>query len=199
MRYPPEHKAETRERILSAAARRFREHGFAETPLAGIMRDAELTHGGFYAHFQSKDDLIGEVIRTGFDGVSDRFESRFSSLEGDEWLVAWVNGYLSDEHRAHTAHGCHMPALAPEIARSGPRARAGFTQLFGERLDKVCAHVDAPREEAERRVMAALSQMAGALMLSRAVDEPLASQIRRAAADAAVATLTGRSNGTNHD
>jgi TetR/AcrR family transcriptional repressor of nem operon len=195
MRYPAEHKQQTRQRILRAAARQFREKGFAETGVASVMQEADLTHGGFYSHFASKDELVAEVIRSGFDRVSDRFEARFEGLDNESWLRAWVNAYLSDEHLAHTSLGCPMPALAPEIARSGPEARAAFTDLFGERLGRVARHIDAPREEAERRVLAAISQMAGALMLARAIEGPLAGRIRAAAADVAVATLTG-SNGS---
>ena len=191
MRYTPEHKAETRDRILKAASKRFRERGFADAGVASIMRDAGLTHGGFYAHFGSKDDLVASVIRSGFDRVSDRFESRFDGLEGDAWLRAWVEAYLGDGHVAHVAEGCPMPALASDIARSGEGARGAFTEIFEERLAKVSRRVSAPREEAERRVLAAISQMAGALMLARALDEPMSARVRRAAADEAYATLAG--------
>lgn len=190
MRYTPEHKQETRERILRAAARQFREHGFAEAGVAAIMKEAELTHGGFYAHFRSKDELIAEVIRSGFDRVSERFESHFDGLEGAEWLAAWVHGYLSREHRSHTANGCPLPALASEIARSGPHARSAFTEFFEQWLDRISDRIDAPAPDAEVRVLAAISQMAGALMLSRALDEPLATRVLSAAATEATAALT---------
>ncbi len=143
MRYTPEHKQVTRERILRAAARQFRERGFAESGVAAIMQEADLTHGGFYAHFAGKDELIAEVIRSGFDQVTERFEAKFAHLDGDDWLREWVNRYLSDAHFAHTDQGCPMPALAPEIARSGPAARRAFTELFEERLDRIVSRVDA--------------------------------------------------------
>lgn len=192
MRYAPEHKRQTRERILRAAAHQFRACGFAETGVAAVMKEAGLTHGGFYAHFDSKDELISEVIRGGFDRVSDRFEAQFDHLSGSAWLRAWVHGYLSDGHQQHTGRGCPMPALAGEIARAGPEARAAFSELVDERLAKIASRVDAPGPEAERRVLAAIAQMAGALMLSRALQEPLAARIRDAAAEAAIATLLGR-------
>lgn len=190
MRYSPEHKQATRQRILKAAADQFRERGFSDTGVASIMEAADLTHGGFYAHFESKDHLIAEVIRAKFDDVSAKFESRFAGLPDQDWLAAWVRGYLSGEHQSHTAQGCPLPALSPEIARSGPEARTAFTELFHERLAVVASKVDASRDEAERRVLAALSQMAGALMLARATDEPLSTRIREAAAERAIATLT---------
>ncbi|MCG8403771.1 MAG: TetR/AcrR family transcriptional regulator [Phycisphaerales bacterium] len=191
MRYTPQHKEETRERILRAAARQFRERGFAETGVASVMKEAELTHGGFYAHFQSKDDLIAEVIHSGFDQVSDRFESRFDHLSGIDWLRVWVERYLSDSHRDKTGEGCPFPALAPEIARSGPVARTAFTEIFLKRLKKICSHIDAPADEAETRVFAAIAQMVGALMLSRALDEPLSTRVREAASEASIRTLIG--------
>lgn len=190
MRYAADHKQASRAKILRAASRQFRERGFAEAGVASIMAEADLTHGGFYAHFDSKDHLIAEVIRSRFDEVSAKFESRFEGLAGADWLEAWVHGYLSDEHQTHTAQGCPLPALASEIARSGADARTAFTELFEERLERVASHVPAPGPEAERRVLAAIAQMAGALMLARATDEPLSTRIREAAADQAVATLT---------
>lgn len=191
MRYTPQHKQQTRERILKAAARQFREKGFAGAGVSSVMKEADLTHGGFYAHFKSKDDLVAEVIRDGFDQVSERFEAAIDHLPDAEWLRAWVWRYLSAEHRAHTAEGCPMPALAAEIGRSGPNARAAFTELAFQRLDKVTSRIDAPKEEGVRRALAAVSQMAGALMLSRAFDEPLATHVREAAAQEAYSTLMG--------
>lgn len=199
MRYSAEHKQETRKRILNAAARQFREQGFAETGVAAVMKAANLTHGGFYAHFENKDALIAEVIRGGFSRVSENFESQFDHLSGNEWLREWVHRYLSDEHFEHTAQGCPLPSLTSEIARSGPEARAAFTNMFYERLEKAASHVDAPEEEAKSRVLAAISQMAGAMMLARAVDPPLDKAVRDAAAREAYATLVGKKAPKNPD
>lgn len=193
MRYSPEHKRKTHEKILRAAGRQFRERGFAEAGVASIMDEAELTHGGFYAHFASKDQLIAEVIRSGFDRVTERFEEKFAHLSGEDWLREWVNRYLGDAHFQHTDRGCPMPALASDIARSGPEAREAFTALFRERMGRVVTRIDAPEAEAGRRVLAAVSQMVGAMTLARALDEPLGANIRAAAAESALATLTGRS------
>lgn len=191
MRYTSDHKQQTREQILSAAARQFRERGFDQASVGSIMKEAGLTHGGFYAHFESKDQLIAEVIRGGFDQVTERFEQQFSQLEGDQWLKAWVDRYLSDGHFHATDQGCPMPALAGEIGRSGDQARHAFTELFEERIERVMKRVDAPAKEARRRVLAAVSQMAGALMLARTFDNELASDVRAAAAERAYATLIG--------
>lgn len=191
MRYSPEHKQATRELILRAAARQFREKGFTETSVASIMKEANLTHGGFYAHFKSKDELVAEVINEGFDHVSDRFELTFDDLEGEAWLVMWVDRYLGDQHFMSRDQGCPLPSLTSEIARSGPQARESFTNLGYERLAKIITFVDAPEQEARRRVCAAFSQMVGAMMMARAMDEPFATDMRKAAKAEAIATLLG--------
>ncbi|MEM9108860.1 MAG: TetR/AcrR family transcriptional regulator [Planctomycetota bacterium] len=185
-------KSQTRREILAAASRQFRAHGFEGASVGSIMREAGLTHGGFYAHFESKDDLVAEVIRSGFDDVSERFEAGFDALSGEDWLKAWVAGYLSDGHLRSPGIGCPMPVLAGEISRTGERSRGAFTGLFERRLAKAAGHVDAPRREAERRVMAAVSQAAGALMLARTLTNRRSKEIRQAAADEAISTLLGR-------
>ncbi|MEM7624583.1 MAG: TetR/AcrR family transcriptional regulator [Planctomycetota bacterium] len=189
MPYAPDHKPETRTRILRAAARLFREKGFAQASLSTIMKEAGLTHGGFYAHFENKDALVAEVIRGGFDCVSERFESQFDHLHGDDWLRAWVRGYLGEGHLTHADQGCPLPTVSPEIARIGDQAVAAFTQLFDERLEHTAGHVNAPPAEARRRVLAALSQMVGGLMLARAVEPALAQEILAAVEHQAVQTL----------
>ncbi len=192
MRYTTDHKQQTREQILSAAARQFRERGFDQASVGSIMKEAGLTHGGFYAHFESKDELIANVIRGGFDQVSERFESQFNHLHGEDWLRTWVDRYLSDGHYHAMDRGCPMPALAGEIGRADAQSRHAFTELFEQRLRRVMKEVDAPQDQARRRVLAAVSQMSGALMLARTFDNQLADDVRSAAAEQAIATLVGR-------
>ena len=147
--------------------------------------------GGALCH--EADHAVARVrVGHGLARCGDRFEARFRRFTGSDWLRAWVNGYLSDEHCFRPGEGCPFPAVASEIARSGPAARRAFTELFGERMEKVSVHIDAPRAEAERRVLAAFAQMAGALMLARALDEPMATRVREAAAQAALARLDPR-------
>ena len=189
MPYSAQHKDETRARILQAAARQFREKGFAQASLSAIMKEAGLTHGGFYAHFENKDALVAEVIRSGFDHVSERFEAQFENLQGDEWLRAWVRGYLGDAHLTHADQGCPLPTMSSEIARIGEQAVAAFTQLFYVRLAHTASMVDAPPAEARSRVLAAFSQMVGGLMLARAVEPALAKEILEAVESRALETL----------
>ncbi|MEM6506455.1 MAG: TetR/AcrR family transcriptional regulator [Planctomycetota bacterium] len=193
MPYPPDHKRQSHNRILSAAARQFRAKGFDQASVGSIMREAGLTHGGFYAHFQSKDDLVSQVIRGGFDQATERFEARFQDLEGEAWLRAWVYGYLSDQHLESIACGCPMPSLAGEIGRSDTTTKDAFTDLFTQRIERWLTHVDAPENEARSRMLAAFSQMAGALMLARTLNNEMATAIRSSAAEHAMEILLGGS------
>jgi AcrR family transcriptional regulator len=120
MRYPAEHKEETRERIVEAASRRFRRGG-SGVGIAELMKALKLTHGGFYRHFKSKDDLFGEALKKAFEESTSRMRRAIESASPGRELRAVIETYLSEEHCADAAHGCPMAALAPELGRQ-PRA-----------------------------------------------------------------------------
>src|ERR1041385_8508120 len=114
MRYPKEHKAETRKRILSAAARLFRERGYDGAGVDAIMNEVGLTAGGFYSHFASKEALFAEALGTALaEG-----KTRSAALAGMNPLEAMIKSYLSRAHRDGIATGCPLPALTPDVARS---------------------------------------------------------------------------------
>src|SRR3954466_4579107 len=113
MRYAAEHNDATRERVLEAASRLFREHGIAAVGLAKIMGEADLTVGTFYTHFKSKEALLRETLIRALDG---RHEEVEFALEGAD-LEAVIRAYLSPEHRDESATGCPVAALASEVAR----------------------------------------------------------------------------------
>lgn len=128
MRYASEHKAQTRDRILLHAARAIRELGPREVRVAAVMLDAGLTHGGFYAHFGSKDALIEASIASMFDdsrALWDRATRKRSLTQG---LLGYVDLYLSSKHLDERAEGCPMVALAAEV----PRLPSGSRQAFSE-------------------------------------------------------------------
>lgn len=183
---------ETRERILAAAAARFRQHGYADTSVNQVMRDAGLTHGGFYAHFASKEDLFAQAVRHATDASGDWLESRLQGLDGDAWVERWVDIYMSDSHCEHPEGGCPIPALMPEIARSGPDAGTAFASSLARRFDRLCPHLPFERTEAERRALAAYAQMAGAVMLSRTLGLRESASLRRDVAHQAKHLLLGR-------
>ncbi|MEM8782323.1 MAG: TetR/AcrR family transcriptional regulator [Planctomycetota bacterium] len=193
VRYQPQHKDDVRERILRSAGRQFRANGIAKTSVASVMREADLTHGGFYAYFQSKRDLVNAVVRSGFNQTSARFEARFDALEGDEWVRHWVRSYLSDGHLVRRDEGCPFTSVTAEL--SGPEANPAlldaFEDMFEERLEALSERIDAPPAEARRRLLAALAQMIGALMLARSLSESASRELREAAGDAAIRTLLG--------
>lgn len=191
MRYTTEHTQATRRRILDAAARRFREDGFDGAGIASIMADAGLTHGGFGSHFSSKRDLIDAVIRDGFDRAGERLDEMLAGLEGRAFLRAFVDAYLGTEHCESPGVGCPFPPLAGEAGRGDDQLRAAFTEMFLRRRTLMWDRLDIPEAERDRRMLAAISQLIGAMTLARALDEPWSTDVRRAAADAAFAMLTG--------
>jgi AcrR family transcriptional regulator len=184
--------SETRERILQAAASRFRRQGYVETSVNQVMRDAGLTHGGFYAHFPSKEDLFAEAVRHATDESGDWLESQVEGLEGAAWVEAWVDAYLSDAHCEHSERGCPIPSLMPEVVRAGSAACSAFATGLERRLDRLCPRLPFDRDEAERRAMSAYAQMAGAVMLSRTLDPKSSARLRRDVARAVKELLLGR-------
>ena len=124
MRYRPEHKAEIHQKIVKDASRRVRAEGVTGAAVSAVMRDAGLTHGGFYKHFGSKDDLLLESLSEAFREISRPPGSRREqSQPGTAWK-AIVKAYLSPEHCDHAECGCPLAALAPELARADKAMKA---------------------------------------------------------------------------
>src|ERR1700735_1030218 len=119
MRYQSEHKAEIHQKILKDASRRVRAEGITGAAVSAVMRDAGLTHGGFYKHFKSKDELLVESLSEAFEDIAERLgHAAGQSKPGTGWK-AIVHTYLSPEHCDHAECGCPVAALAPELARAG--------------------------------------------------------------------------------
>ena len=124
MRYPPEHKAEVHQKIVKDASRRVRAEGLNGAAVAAVMRDTGLTHGGFYKHFESKDELLLESLREAFRDIGDTLARAAEQSPHRE--AAWkaiVKAYLSLEYCDHAERGCPLPALAPELARVDKKMR----------------------------------------------------------------------------
>ena len=171
MRYSGEHKAETRKRVLKEAAREIRAKGPDNVAVAGVMARAGLTHGGFYAHFPSKDALIGEAIGTMFDDARGR-AATMESGDPRTALRAYIDFYLSAAHRDSRERGCPLPALSGDLARSGSAARGRFgtgAAALSARLARALDGLDVDNPAAEANAM--LAQLVGAVALSRAVDD----------------------------
>ncbi len=170
MRYTSEHKAETRARVLKEAAREIRAKGPEGVGVAGVMKRAGLTHGGFYAHFESKDELVAEAIETMF--VDARTRSEMLEVEGDPRAVlrAYLDFYLSSAHRDARERGCPLPTLSGDFARAeGPvrdRFGAGVERLTN-RLITALERIGVA--DAEREGNALIAQLVGAVALARSV------------------------------
>jgi TetR/AcrR family transcriptional repressor of nem operon len=169
MRYAPEHNDATRERILQAAARLFREHGIAAVGLAKIMAEANLTVGTFYTHFESKEALVKEALLRALD---QRHEALEQTLHGAD-VASVVRAYLSPEHRDMAGTGCPVAALASEVARHPRETRGAFASHNAHSLDALAAWLSSGRGDEVTRADAAalLGLLAGTLQLARATPD----------------------------
>jgi AcrR family transcriptional regulator len=184
MRYEKGHKDLTRRRIVEVASRQFREHGVAAVGIAGIMSDAGLTNGAFYAHFDSKEHLVREVLsHAGFRNKLSRAAANGTGLEGA------IRDYLSPNHRDNPGGGCPTSALVAEIARHPRATRDAFTGKVDDVIELIAASIAAETEsERRRKAVAIYALMVGALQLARAVnDKRLSGEILQSGADEAVA------------
>jgi TetR/AcrR family transcriptional repressor of nem operon len=166
MRVSRQQAAENRQRIVDAAARLFRDGGFDGVGVDAIMKEAELTHGGFYGHFASKDALMAEAMAHAL-GRSTAWQERLGSL------AELVAGYLSNRHRADRANGCAVAALGADVARHSPALRKTMTAGVQQQLDRIVSLLKRGTPASRRRrAIATYAGMVGALTLARAVDDP---------------------------
>ena len=172
MRYDAEHKQKTRERVLKEAAKAIRADGPDRIAVAGIMAKAGLTHGGFYAHFKSKDDLVAQSIEQMFIDAGRRFARSTENLSPIEGLVAYIDFYLSPAHRESRDVGCPLAALSADLPRMPGAAREGFGRGVAGLTDALAGQLSAAGyDEAETLAPSILSELVGALSLSRAVPD----------------------------
>jgi TetR/AcrR family transcriptional regulator, transcriptional repressor for nem operon len=163
-------KEKNHQRIVDIAARRIRESGTDGPGVAEIMGEAGLTHGGFYKHFGSRDDLVAEAV----DAAIEQGRARLAGkIEGaDDRLSAFVDNYLSADHRDHPGTGCSVVALGADVARSGDRVRAAYRGQVEHYIADMEALLGEPGDEdTRRRAIAAVTSMVGAMLISRAVDD----------------------------
>lgn len=178
MRYPKEQKAETHGRILSAAARLFRESGYDGVGVDAIMNEAGLTAGGFYSHFSSKEALFAEAMATALDPGKVLRATKNSALGATDPLGALIKGYLSRTHRDSVGDGCPLPALTSDVARKSDATRESYEQQFLRFVNDVEALLPESAAPTRARALAIVAQCVGGLMLSRAVkSEKVSDQI----------------------
>jgi TetR/AcrR family transcriptional repressor of nem operon len=168
MRYSKEHKQETHARIVKRASIRLREKGAHGIGVADLMKEAGLTHGGFYAHFDSREALVIEAFAYAMDRSTERWRKMAEQTPPEKRLAAIVESYLTTIHRDDPGHGCAVPTLGAEIARESLKTRKAFSAKLEQMIDMMADQVaDVPRKTARKQAMATLATMIGALVLSR--------------------------------
>lgn len=161
MKVSREQMGENRRQILDAAGRLFRDRGFEAVTVAEVMREAGLTHGGFYGHFRSKDDLIAAALA----------ELVVASEPGPLALPAFAARYLSPAHRDDPASGCPVAALASDTIRQAPEARATMTEGLRRQIARLTDGAAEP-ESARQAAIGSWAAMVGAMILARMSDDP---------------------------
>jgi TetR/AcrR family transcriptional repressor of nem operon len=187
MSEPTHRRAETRQRILTAAGHLFREHGIDGVGVDAVMKEAGLTHGGFYLHFPSKEALAAEVSQSLLEKAARKWEELSQSPDRGAALERIVRNYLEPEHVA-SAHGCPLTMLGPDVARRSASREAIGGALRGM-LDALTRCLPGRKRQ---RALASLSTMVGAVVLARLADDPaLSREFLEAAAESILPT--GRS------
>jgi TetR/AcrR family transcriptional regulator, transcriptional repressor for nem operon len=177
MGHSQDEKEKSHRQIVEIAAARMRESGTEGPGVAEIMKAAGLTHGGFYKHFDSRDELVAEAVEAAIVQGQQGYEA---AVEGsDDPLAAFVDWYLSETHRDDTGGGCAVVALGSDAARAEPRVRAAYRGQVERYIDKM-EELIGGGEDSRREAIAAVTSMVGALLISRAVDdEALSEEILR--------------------
>ena len=188
MRYSREHKLETHARIVKKASVRLREKGAHGIGVADLMKDAGLTHGGFYAHFDSREALVIEAFAHAMDRSTERWRKLAEQTPPDKRLAAIVETYLTPLHRDDPGHGCAVPTLGAEIARESPKTRRAFASKLEQMIDMFAAQIpDVPRKAARKQAIATLATMAGTMLLARiAGSSELSDEVLKAGKDSAL-------------
>ena len=191
MRYEKGHKEQTRKRVVDVAAAQFRAQGIEATGVAGLMADAGLTHGGFYAHFKSKDDLVREAIAEAHARSRETWtkEVQAAQKRGEDGLEAIVRRYLRTAHRDRPEAGCSVAALAQEIARNERQTRDVMAHAVDEMAAIIASELppSVPEEKAREAAYAIFALLIGTLQLARVTtDKALSEAILQSGQDAAL-------------
>jgi TetR/AcrR family transcriptional repressor of nem operon len=181
MRYSKEHKAETHQRIVTKAAVKLREKGLHGVGVADLMKDAGLTHGGFYAHFDSRETLVIEAFSRAMDASVRNWRKLMETTPPQRRLQSLVENYLSCQHRDGPGHGCAVPTLGGDIVRESPKTRRAFAAKIEELLALIAETMpDLPPKVARQQALGAMSTMIGALVLSRIVGPESSDEVLKA-------------------
>ncbi len=171
-------KALSRERILAAASTRIREAGFESISVGELMNSVNLTHGGFYGHFESRADLLAAALEQALAEGEKASAAQTGKRGGSATVKSIVNSYLSPAHRDNPSTGCAIPTLASEVGRADPDVRAIMAQQILKSFDFMAEALGEDGQEKERFAVSAWSMMVGAIVISRVLaDDPRADKV----------------------
>ncbi len=168
MRYSKDHKAATHAKIVQNASVQLRERGARGVGVADLMKDVGLTHGGFYAHFESRDDLVNEAIAAALDQNTAMWREAMDGKPVEARAPALANEYLSSRHRDNPSKGCALASLAVDVSRESSKTRRIFLNKFDRMVNLMASEDGRPAAaKARQKALAAISTMMGALVLAR--------------------------------
>jgi len=193
MRYPRGHKEYSREKILAAAAKVFREKGYAGGGVGPVMGEAGMTKGGFYAHFDSKEDLLAQTLTKTLEESFAELTRGFEGKAGRKWVGSLVRRYLSRAHLQRTRDGCPLPPLLSEVGRAGPAPRKAFEEYLQQVTARIASHLPgAPAVRREEAALATLAMLVGGMTIVRSVeDDRLVDRVLSACRKFLLANLPG--------
>ena len=192
MPYTRKHKQETRERIVNSARRLFNRRGFTEVTIDQIMQHAGLTRGGFYKHFDTKEQLYSHAVRQFVCmEAPERWQSKHVDrcAQGHTLARMIVNAYLSREHLDDREGSCPLVALPSDVARGGKAVKAAFRQVLDKMVQVFAANLVEP--QVSQRALALVAMCVGAMVVARAVDDPRLGDAFRDAAREPLLRSTG--------
>lgn len=176
--------AETRQRIIDVAARKFRLNGISATGLSDVMSEAGLTHGGFYRHFKSKDQLVAEACSAAIEDIVARLEDAASTSDDKDGFRAIVERYVSPLHRDDETGGCPLAGMGSELAHGDENTRIAASQGFCELVERVAKRLDDrpsdstdSTDSTQSKAVFAVAAMIGALTMSRILTDNDASTL----------------------
>ena len=193
MRYAKDQGQQTRRRIVENASCGLRQNGAHGLSVVDLMKLADLTHGGFYAYFKSRDALVVEALALAMDRTVAHWLDLTQGLAAEEGFDAVVESYLSPRHRNNAARGCALPALAADVGRSGPEARRTFAGRLEKMIDVIAGLIPKRSSSTDARQAAAgaIATMVGSIVLARAAGDRRLSDALLEAGRQAVRNQTG--------
>jgi len=183
MRVSREEKSKSHERIVECAAQLLRQRGVENASVADIMKEAGLTHGGFYRHFEGKDDLIAAALANAFDELLRPVEERIEKGGAAEAVASYRKNYLSDVHVERPEIGCPAAALAGDIARGGEPLKRAFGAGVDRMIEALAAGRPGPEDRRRRQAARDCAMLVGAIVIARASDPQTANEVIGACRD----------------